>query len=235
MTDQNSRAKAGGTPDSIAQKKFKFSSSNQEKVKEILAKYPQSKKESAVMPLLWLAQKQGKNNWIPKAAMNHIANLLDMPPIKVYEVATFYTMFNKEPVGRHLIQVCRTTPCWLRGSDDITKACKKNLKIEKGETTKDGLFTLIEVECLGACVNAPMVQINDDYYEDLSTDRMLEILEKLKKNQKVGTGSQTGRTCSAPVLDISIANSDKGSGSTKGLKSSRSKTSKPSKSIKKKA
>lgn len=236
MTDQNNRSKSSNASDSVTQKKFKFSSVNQEKVKTILSKYPENAKESAVMPLLWLAQKQNKDNWIPKAAMNHIAEILDMPPIKVYEVATFYTMFNKEPVGKHLIQVCRTTPCWLRGSDSITNACKKHLKIEKGETTKDGLFTLVEVECLGACVNAPMVQINDDYYEDLDSGKMVEILEKLAKNQKVKPGSQTGRICSAPTLEGSSSITDLSKkGTVKGSARTRSVSTKPnsSKSVKK--
>lgn len=182
------------------QEKFKFNKANREKVEDILSKYPEDKKESAVMPLLWLAQKQHEN-WIPVAAMDHIAEILDMPPMHVYEVATFYTMYNKKEVGKHLVQVCATTPCWLKGSDDITKACKKHLKINKGETTADGEFTLMEVECLGACVNAPMVQINDDYYEDLTPDSIVSLLKKLKKKEKVKSGSQSGRQCSAPQKD----------------------------------
>lgn len=180
---------------------FKFSQSNKKKVEQILDKYPKSGKHSAVMPLLWLVQEQDKSNHIPKSAMDHIAEILEMPPMKVYEVATFYTMYNKKPVGKHLIQVCRTTPCWLRGSDSITDACKKHLNIEIGETTEDGMFTLMEVECLGACVNAPMIQVNNDYYEDLDANSMIELLEKLKNNQKVKPGSQIGRKCSAPSED----------------------------------
>ena len=180
---------------------FKFSQSNKKKVEQILNKYPKSGKHSAVMPLLWLAQEQDKSNHIPKSAMDHIAEILEMPPIKVYEVATFYTMYNKKPVGKHLIQVCRTTPCWLRGSDSITNACKKHLKINKNETTEDGNFTLMEVECLGACVNAPMVQINNDYYEDLDAVSMVELLKRLQNNQKIKPGSQIGRKCSAPSDD----------------------------------
>lgn len=180
------------------EKKFKFSKPNQLEVEKILQKYPEKAKESAVMPLLWLAQKQN-DNWIPREAMDHIAEVLDMPPIKVYEVATFYTMYNKKPVGKNFIQVCRTTPCWLRGSDKLTKACEKHLKIKKGETTPDGEFTVIEVECLGACVNAPMVQINDDYYEDLTEDQMVKMLKTLQSGKKIKPGSQIGRVCSAPL------------------------------------
>jgi NADH-quinone oxidoreductase subunit E len=125
--------------------------------------------------------------------MDEIARILSMPPIKVYEVATFYSMYNLAPVGKYLVQVCSTTPCWLCGSDKIVKACEEKLGIHPGETTRDGMFTLVEVECLGACVNAPMVQINDDYYEDLTPERTGEILRALKEGKNVPIGSQTGR------------------------------------------
>lgn len=175
-------------------------------VADILSRYPETGKRSAIMPLLDLAQRQlaedgAKANpsfggWIPRAAMDEIARIVGVPDIKVYEVATFYSMYNLEPVGIHLVQCCTTTPCWLRGSEGIMKACKDKMGIGAGETTKDGLFTLIEVECLGACVNAPMVQINDNYYEDLTPERMGEMIDTLKKGQNISVGSQTGRTCS---------------------------------------
>lgn len=176
------------------------------KVEAIIALYPTGRQQSAVMPLLDLAQRQvakdgAKANppyggWIPRAAMDHIAKLLEMPSVKVYEVATFYSMYNLAPVGKYLVQLCTTTPCWLCGSDDIVKTCKTHLGVGLGETTKDGKFTLMEVECLGACVNAPMVQINDDYYEDLTPDTMKEILDLLAEGMKPKTGSQKGRKAS---------------------------------------
>jgi NADH-quinone oxidoreductase E subunit len=177
---------------------FEFTKENFEAAKKIIAKYPATKQQSAVMPLLDLAQRQ-HDNWIPTAAMDYIATMLDMPFIKVYEVASFYTMYNKQPVGKNLIQVCRTTPCWLRGSDEVTQACKDRLGINVGETTEDNKFTIVEVECLGACVNAPMVQINDDYYEDLNAKSMTDIIDELAKGQRPKQGSQTGRQASAPV------------------------------------
>lgn len=180
-----------------------FSFRDEKKVKEIIARYPKGFQRSAVMPLLDLAQRQvgedgAKANppyggWIPRAAMDEIARILDLQPIKVYEVATFYSMYNLAPVGKYLVQLCTTTPCWLCDSDSIVKTCEKKLGIHVGETTKDGLFTLMEVECLGACVNAPMIQINDDYYEDLTAVRMGEILDALKAGKPVPVGSQTGR------------------------------------------
>ncbi|MDJ1257316.1 MAG: NADH-quinone oxidoreductase subunit NuoE [Candidatus Midichloria sp.] len=176
---------------------FEFTKQNMKKVEEILKKYPNQNKRSAVMPLLHLAQEQN-NNWVPKAAMDYIAKLLDLTPMQVYEVANFYTMYNKQPVGDNLIQVCRTTPCWLSGSNKITEICKKKLGIDIGETTNDKQFTLVEVECLGACVNAPVVQINNDYYEDLSPEKMDAVLESITNNRKIAHGSQSGRLNSAP-------------------------------------
>lgn len=178
-------------------KSFEFTKENLEKAARIIATYPKGQQQSAVMPLLDLAQRQN-NNWIPRAAMDYIAEMLDMPFIKVYEVASFYMMYNKQPVGKNLVQVCRTTPCWLRGAEDITKACKEKLGINVGETTADGKFTLIEIECIGACVNAPAVQINDDYYEDLTPQSMKEVLTSLAENKKPKIGSQIGRQTSAP-------------------------------------
>ena len=185
-------------------KDFKFSPKNTKAIDAIIAKYPASKQQSAVMPLLDLAQRQ-HDNWIPIAAMDEIARILDMPNIRVYEIATFYSMYNKQPVGQHLVQVCRTTPCWLRGSDEITQACRTKLNIDVGETTKDGRFTLVEVECLGACVNAPMVQINDDYYEDLDPESMAAVLDELASGGAGKTGSRlTGRVSSEPVGDDNV-------------------------------
>lgn len=158
---------------------FEFSSENLQKAKQIIARYPSGKERSAVMPLLWLAQNQN-SGWIPTAAMNLIAEMLSMHPMQVYEVANFYTMYNKQPIGKYLIQVCRTTPCWLCGSDAITLAIRKHLGVEVGHTTSDGLFTLVEVECLGACVKAPVVQINDTYYENLSEESIVTLLKSLQ-------------------------------------------------------
>jgi NADH-quinone oxidoreductase E subunit len=174
---------------------FAFSSENADKAKAIITKYPPRFQASAVMPLLDLAQRQN-DGWLPKAAMDHVAEMLQMPPIRVYEVATFYTMYNLKPVGKHHIQVCTNLPCWLRGSDVVVGACKRTLAIDFGMTTEDGMFTLSEVECLGACVNAPMMQINDDYYEDLDSDTTEKILSTLKSGGKPKPGSQIGRhTC----------------------------------------
>jgi len=177
---------------------FKFTPANLKKAKEIIAKYPQGKQRSALLPLLDIAQRQN-DNWLPREALDYVADFLELPAIRVYEVATFYTMFNLTPVGKNFIQVCRTTPCWLRGSDKITEACSKKLGIGLGETTADGNFSLVEVECLGACVNAPMIQINDDYFEDLSPELMEEIIDDLAAGKKLKVGSQTGRQCSAPI------------------------------------
>ncbi len=177
--------------------KFAFTKENLKLVQGIIAKYPIGNQQSAIMPLLELAQRQ-HDNWLPIAAMDVVAEMLSMPKIRVYEVASFYTMYNKQPIGKNLVQICRTTPCWLRGSDDITKTCRKKLGIDIGETTKDGKFTLVEVECLGACVNAPMVQINDDYYEDLDSSSMGKILDELANGALPKSGSQTGRHSSEP-------------------------------------
>jgi NADH-quinone oxidoreductase subunit E len=175
---------------------FEFSKKNQEKVKEILAKYPTDRKKSAVMPLLDLAQRQNEN-WVSKDVIAKISEILEMPEIKVYEVASFYTMYNLKPVGKYLLQFCKTTPCMLRGIDKIIKDCKAKLGIEMDQTTVDNLFTLKEVECLGACVNAPVVQINDDFAEDLTSENFSKILDDLKAGKKFKVGSQVGRQCSA--------------------------------------
>jgi NADH-quinone oxidoreductase subunit E len=147
---------------------------------------------------LHLAQRQN-GGWLPQAALDYVAEFLEMAPIRVYEVATFYSMFNLQPVGRHHIQLCRTTPCWLRGADDLSKMCQRKLGIGLKERTADGMFSLMEVECLGACVNAPAVQINDDFYEDLDPAKFEALLDRLAKGEKPAIGSQSGRQFSAPV------------------------------------
>lgn len=177
---------------------FTFSDENLAKLKTIIAKYPEGRQASAVLPALDLAQRQN-GGWVSKEAIEAVANYLELPVIRVWEVASFYTLFNLEPVGQHLIQVCRTTPCWLRGSDDIVKACQDYAGVSLGETSADGAFTVVEVECLGACVNAPMVQINDDYYEDLTYASMTEVLKNLKEGKLAKTGPQVDRVHSAPV------------------------------------
>lgn len=185
----------------IQPKTFDFTKENKVKIKEFIAKYPKGREQSAILSLLYLAQGQN-DGWIPIAAMDEIAKILSIAYIRVYEVASFYSMFNLKPVGKYHIQICGTTPCWLRGSDEIKNICKAKLNIEIGETTSDNKFTLSEVECLGACSNAPMVQINDDYYEDLTAEIMDRILDDLAKDQKVKIGSQTGRSGSAPAGEL---------------------------------
>lgn len=184
-------------PKSIQPEKFEFSKENLALAKKHIAKYPSGRQASAVLPLLDLAQRQN-DNWVPLAAVEYIAQILEMEPIRVFEVVTFYTMFNLSPVGKYHIQICGTTPCWLSGSDKIKETCTSSLGINLNETTKDGLFSLVEVECLGACANAPMVQINDDYYEDLNQESMKNIIDTLAKGQKPQVGSQIGRKSSEP-------------------------------------
>ncbi len=177
---------------------FAFTAETLEQAKQIMARYPEGRQASAVIALLDLAQRRN-GNWLSGEAIEYVANLLDMAPIRVHEVATFYSMFNLKPVGRHFIQICRTTPCWLRGSDEITKTClAKTGATRLKEMTEDGHFTVVEVECLGACANAPMVQINDLYYEDLTPERMAEMIEGLRAGREVDMGSQSGRQGSAP-------------------------------------
>jgi len=178
--------------------KFEFTPENLERAREHIAKYPSGRQASAVLPLLDLAQRQ-HGGWLPRAAMDRVAEMLEMAPIRVYEVATFYTMFNLRPVGRYLLQVCTTTPCWLRGSDEVVRACQNKLDIGVGGTTPDGLFTLVEVECLGACVNAPILQVNDDFYEDLDGPATEALLEALHAGHPSPHGSVTGRRGSEPV------------------------------------
>lgn len=177
---------------------FAFSAENEALAERIIARYPEGRHRSAVIPLLDIAQRQN-GGWLSVPAIEFVAKRLGMAPIRVHEVASFYTMFNKQEVGRYLLQVCRTTPCWLRGSDGLTDAIREFCGIEKGETSADGLFTLVEVECLGACCNAPMVQINDDYYEDLTAESLTKLLEELKEGHEVHRGSQVGRIASARI------------------------------------
>ena len=177
---------------------FEFSNENKIKIDEILKKYPDSKKKSAVMPLLYIAQRQN-NNWIPLAAIQLIADMLEVAYIKVYEVATFYTMYNLAPVGKYFVQVCTTTPCMIRGSGKVVEMCKKHIHKKQGHVNKELDSSWIEVECLGACVNAPMVQINEDYYEDLNAEKAEKIFNSFKEGTLPKIGSQSGRRGSEPI------------------------------------
>jgi NADH-quinone oxidoreductase E subunit len=177
---------------------FAFTPANLERAKTHISKYPAGRQASAVLPLLDLAQRQ-HGGWLPRAAMDRVAELLGMAPIRVYEVATFYTMLNLRPVGRYLLQACTTTPCWLRGSDEVVSACEEKLGITVDGTTPDGLFTLVEVECLGACVNAPILQVNDDFYEDLDRPATEALLEALHDGKPPAPGSVMGRHGSEPI------------------------------------
>ena len=176
---------------------FEFSPSSLQAANQIISNYPKDKQQSAVMALLYIAQKQN-DNWIPLAAMKYIGKFLDMPYIKVYEVATFYSMYNLAPVGKHFIQVCTTTPCMIRGAYKLVEACKEKISENETELSSDKSCSWMEVECLGACVNAPMMQINDDYYEDLDKDKTLKILDKILKGEKPKPGSYRGRTNNEP-------------------------------------
>ncbi|CAI5451518.1 unnamed protein product [Caenorhabditis angaria] len=180
--------------------KFKFDAENQKRVESILAIYPEGHKAGALLPLLDLAQRQ--HGWLPISAMHEVARILEVPRMRAYEVATFYTMYNRQPMGKYFLQVCATTPCMLRGAETITETIEKKLGIHAGETTKDGLFTLAEVECLGACVNAPMIQINDDYFEDLTPKDVLEILDDLKAGKKPAAGPRSGRLAAEPFGEL---------------------------------
>jgi len=177
---------------------FAFNAATEERAQTIVARYPEGRQQSAVIPLLDLAQRQA-GGWLPTEVIEYVASYLDMPKIRVLEVATFYSMFNLEPVGENFVQLCRTTPCWLRGSDDLRAVAKDVTGCGLGETSADGKFTVVEVECLGACCNAPMVQINDEYYEDLTAENFRSVLEALKRGEDPMTGSQEGRTGSEPA------------------------------------
>jgi len=176
---------------------FEFNSDSLAEANNIIKKYPKGKQQSAVMSLLYIAQKQN-DNWIPLSAMKYIGKFLDMPYVKVYEVATFYTMYNLTPVGKHFIQVCTTTPCMIRGAYKIVEACKEKISENENELVKDKNCSWMEVECLGACINAPMMQINDDYYEDLDKEKTLEILDKILKGENPKPGSYRGRINNEP-------------------------------------
>ena len=190
--------------------KFEFNKKNLESAKLIISNYPDGKQQSAVMALLYLAQKQN-DNWIPLSAIKYVAKQLDMPYIKVFEVATFYSMFNLSPVGKYFVQVCTTTPCMIRGAKKITDLCKKYISSKQNELSENKLCSWIEVECLGACVNAPMLQINQDYFEDLDEIKTEEIIKKLLKNEFPEPGSAKNRKTNAPeggkttLLDIKNA------------------------------
>ena len=176
---------------------FEFNEQNLKAVEKAISNYPKNKQKSAVMPLLYIAQKQN-DNWIPLAAMKLIAKTLEMPYIKVYEVATFYSMYNLAPVGKYFFQVCTTTPCMIRGAYKLVDICKKKISENESEISKDGKSSWLEVECLGACVNAPMIQINEDYFEDLNSEKLEKIIEKINNNEKPNPGSYRGRLSSEP-------------------------------------
>ena len=178
-------------------KSFAFTAEAKAQAEKIIKRYPEGRQQSAVMPILDIVQRQ--EGWVSMAAMNVVAEMLDMAPMRVYEVATFYTMFHLKPVGQVHVQVCTNLPCQLRGSDQVVHTCKKELGIGVGETTPDGKFSLAEVECLGACVNAPVIWIGDDFYEDLDAESTKKMIEAFKKGETPKAGSQTGRQTSAPA------------------------------------
>jgi len=189
------------TPENNPDTPFDFTPENYKRIEAIKANYPEGHKVAAMMPILDVAQRQN-DNWLPISAMNKVAEILDVPPMRVYEVATFYTMYNRNPVGKYHLQLCTTTPCQLCGSDDILKVIEDKLGIKAGQTTPDKMFTLIEVECLGACVNAPMIQINDNYYEDLKTSDMEEILDDLIAGRTPEIGPRNGRYSCEPLTGL---------------------------------
>ena len=176
---------------------FEFSEKSLEFANKIISNYPEDRKQSAVMALLYIAQRQN-NNWIPLVAMKYIAKFLEMPYIKVYEVATFYSMYNLAPVGEYFFQVCTTTPCMLRGAYKLVDVCKNKISKNETEISSDGKISWMEVECLGACVNAPMIQINDNYFEDLDEKKLEKLIEKIKLWKEIEPGSYKGRKSSEP-------------------------------------
>jgi NADH-quinone oxidoreductase subunit E len=184
-------------PPKMQPKDFSFSKNNLAWAKEQLKKYPEGRQHSAIISLLWRAQEQN-GGWLPEAAIRHVADFLGMAHIRALEVATFYTMFNLQPVGKFHVQLCGTTPCRLRGADDLEKICRQRIG-EQGDVTPDGKLSWIEVECLGACVNAPMAQINYDFYEDLTAESLARILDDLAAGKKVKPGPQIKRQLSAPI------------------------------------
>jgi len=199
MTEDVSTANEIAQPDS-----FTFDAESHQAIEKILKRYPQGKQASGVIPLLYVVQRQMKRQtgsaWVPTKGMDAVAERLGMPPIRVYEVATFYFMFNTKPIGKFHLQVCGTTPCWLRGSEDVARACKDAAKVSHyGQTSEDGMFTLTEVECLGGCVNAPILQVDDDYYEDMDYESTVRLIEALRRGERPEPGSVIGRQTSAPV------------------------------------
>ena len=193
-----------GTNNKVYQKinkNFEWSKDNFIKISNILKKYPSNKTQSAVIPLLDLAQRQN-NGWLSKNSIEKVAETLSMSYIRVLEVATFYSMFNLEPIGKNFVQICRTTPCWLRGSDKLSKVAQEVCDTKVGGTSEDKKFTVVEVECLGACCNAPMIQINDEYYEDLDENNFRKLLIDLKNNKSIKIGSQIGRKSSQPEREF---------------------------------
>jgi NADH-quinone oxidoreductase subunit E len=178
--------------------RFAFTPENDAKAQAIVARYPAGRQASAVLPLLTLAQEQA-GGWLPQPALDYVANYLAMAPIRVYEVASFYDMYNTKPVGRIQVRVCTTTPCWLCGSDEVVRACKDALGIEIGQSTPDGAFFLREFECLGACANAPILWVDDDFYEDLDYARTKAVIEALQRGERPPAGSQAGRQGSMPA------------------------------------
>lgn len=186
------------TEDNNPDTPFKFTEANMERVEAIIKEFPPGHRSAACIPVLDLAQRQS-NGWLPLAAMNEVAKILRMPKMRVYEVATFYTMFNREPVGKYHIQVCTTTPCMVRGAYKVFDHLKEKLGLENGETTDDKMFTLMEVECLGACAHAPMLQINDEYYEDLTIEAVDRIVDMLKAGETPHPGPQSARSASEPL------------------------------------
>lgn len=177
---------------------FEFTAENLAEAKKYIARYPEGRQASAILPLLDLAQRQS-DGWLPRVALEHVGEILDMALIRIYEVATFYEMYNLEPVGAHMVRVCTTTPCQLSGASGILDTCRDELGVDVGGTSADGKFTLKEFECLGACVNAPIVWIDDDYYEDLDDAKIRDILKRFRAGETPEPGSQTGRQKSAPA------------------------------------
>jgi NADH-quinone oxidoreductase E subunit len=191
------------TTDFVQPASFAFDAESEAAIPPLIAKYPPGRQASAVIPMLYIVQNQMKRQtgsaWVPRAGMDEVARRLDMAPIRVYEVATFYFMFNLRPIGTWHLQVCTTTPCWLRGSDDVVAACRAATGIKDwAETIADGVFTMTEVECVGACVNAPVIQVNDDFYEDLDGESTTRLLDALRRGERPAPGSVKGRKTSAP-------------------------------------
>jgi NADH-quinone oxidoreductase subunit E len=183
---------------------FAFTDENKSWAQEQIAKYPAGRQASAIIPLLWQAQKQA-GGWLPEPAIRYVADMLEMPQMRAIEVATFYTMFNLSPVGEHFVQLCGTTPCWLRGADRLKEVCQRVIG-DQNTVTEDGKLSWLEVECLGACVNAPMVQINDDFYEDLGPEWFEKILIDMKEGRPVSPGPQTSRMASEPEGGRTVLN-----------------------------